>query len=113
MIRIKIPIPEKVSLNKIYAGQHWSKRKELAEVFHRSLIEYRNVKIEEYPLDVSYIFTFKDKTLDCSNTALMAKLLEDGLVAWGVIKGDEIEYIQSVTLISQKGGADEVEIILT
>lgn len=111
-MNIKIPLPEKVSTNAIYAGLHWSKRRRLADLYHNSLIEFRNKPMEHYPVDVTYIFRFKGKLLDCSNLSYMAKLLEDGLRHWKILKDDTPEYVQSVTLLSQKGSRDEVEIVI-
>ncbi len=112
-MNIKIPIPQKVSTNEIYAGVHWRKRQQLAELYHMSLIEYRNKKIFDYPVDVTYIFSFKGKLLDCDNCSYMSKLLKDGLRKWNIIEDDNPSFVQSVTLISQKGKKDEVEIVLT
>lgn len=113
MINIKMPLPEKVSTNDIYAGVHWSKRKLLANTYHLSLIEHRSFKVKDYPVDITYIFSFKGKLLDCDNCSYMAKLLKDGLRAWEIIEDDSPQFVQSVTLISQKGKKDEVEIIIT
>lgn len=111
-MRIHIPLPEKVSTNAIYAGLHWSKRKKLADLYHASLIEYRNKPINKYPVDVTYIFRFKGRLLDCDNCSYMAKLLKDGLRHWKIIEDDTPEFVQSVTLLSQKGSKDEVEILI-
>lgn len=109
---IKIPLPEKVSTNDIYSGMHWSKRKKLADLYHQCLIEHRNKRIADYPIDVTFIFSFKGTALDCTNVSYMAKLLEDGMKAYKIITDDSPKFVQSVTLISQKGQRDEVEIIL-
>lgn len=113
MITIKIPIPEKVSTNNIYAGSHWTKRKRLADLYHESLIEHRKIRVKEYPVSISYIFTFKSKPLDCDNCGYMGKLLKDGLRKWKVIEDDSPEYVQSCTFISRKGDTDQVEIVIS
>lgn len=112
MLTIKIPLPEKVSTNQIYAGKHWAVRKKLADLYHESLIEYRNKRITDYPAEITFIFTYKNKPLDCLNTSYSAKLLEDGLRKWEIIEDDNPDFISSVTLISKKGTIDEVEIII-
>lgn len=113
-MNIKIPLPEKVSTNEIYAGVHWRKRQKLADLYHHSLIEYRLLHhTQKYPVDITYIFRFKGRLLDCDNCSYMAKLLKDGLRKWKIIEDDSPEFVQSVTLISQKGKKDEVEIIVT
>lgn len=111
-MNIKIPLPQKVSTNEIYSGMHWTKRKKLADLYHQSLIEYRNERVINYPIDVTYVFKFKGRVLDCSNCSYMQKLLEDGFRHWKIIEDDTTRYIQSITLYSQKGKRDEVEIIL-
>lgn len=114
MINIKIPIPEKVTSNKIYDGStHWTKRKKLADLYHLSTIEYRNNKITEYPIDISFIFSFKGRALDVDNCTFMVKMLIDSLRKWNIITDDSPEYIASITIYSQKGTKDEVEIIIT
>lgn len=111
-MNIKILLPQKVSTNDIYAGTHWKKRQALADLFHGSLIEHRLLRVTEYPVDISYIFNFKGKLLDCDNCAYMAKLLKDGMRHWKIIEDDDPRFVQSVTLYSQKGKRDEVEIII-
>ncbi len=109
-----MPIPEKVSANSIYSqSMHWSKRKKLADLYHRSLLPYRNIKSDlEYPVDVSYDFTFKNKPLDCSNCGLMAKLIEDGLVQYKILRGDTPSDVGFINISSKKGTKDEVEITI-
>lgn len=113
MINIKIPLPEKVSTNQIYSGVHWSKRNKLASMYHMSLIEHRMLRAKDYPVDITYIFSFKGKLLDADNCGYMAKLLKDGLRGYGIIEDDNPKFVASVTLISQKGKKDEVEIVIT
>jgi hypothetical protein len=113
MINLKFPIPQKISGNSIYAGMHWSKRKKLADLYHTYMMPYRKNIVKDYPVDISYIFTFKSKPLDTSNCFLMLKFLEDGMVKNGIITNDSPEYVQSTTVYSQKGERDEVEITIT
>jgi len=112
-MKIKIPLPQKISTNKIYAGTHWATRKKQADLYHESLIEYRNEKITEYPVDINYIFSFKGKTLDTTNCSYMVKMLEDGLVKSGVLEDDDPKHVSFTGIYSQKGKKDEVEIIIT
>ena len=107
---IKIPIPQKVSTNSIYAGLHWTKRKEHADLYHNYFLEYRNQPIEDYPVDITYIFNFKGKVLDTTNCTYMAKLIEDGLVKNGIIEDDDPKHVSFTGIYSQKGSKDEVEI---
>jgi len=111
-LEILIPIPEKVSLNQIYAGMHWRQRSELAELYHMSLLEYRNQSVKKYPVSITYIFTFRRNALDSSNCAFMAKMIEDALVQMGVLVDDTPKYVESTTLYSVKGTEDTVKIII-
>lgn len=107
-----IPLPEKISANKIYAGIHWATRRKHAALFHQELLPYRGkmVRKKEYPVDLVFIFTFKKQPLDCSNCFYMAKLLEDGLVAHGIITDDKPAFVGSVSIHSSRGKEDQVTI---
>jgi|TARA_Y100000034_G_C6727335_1_gene322038 hypothetical protein len=108
---IKFPIPKKVSTNVIYGGIHWTKRKELADLYHNYLLpEKGKHKIKEFPVDITYIFRFKGKVLDCSNTTYMAKMLEDALVGIKLLPDDNPDYVSSIQIYSTKGDEDMVEI---
>jgi hypothetical protein len=107
---IVVDIPEKVSTNAIYAGMHWAKRKRLADLYHRALIEHRLTRIPT-PANLTFTFTFKGKLLDCTNVAFMAKLLEDGMVQWGILPGDAPDQVASVKLRVLKGTKDTVSIL--
>jgi|TARA_R100001530_G_scaffold21901_2_gene18000 hypothetical protein len=110
-MKIEIPIPKKVSTNKIYAGTHWTKRKELADLFHQYLLPEKNKhKIKEFPVEITYIFRFKGKLLDCSNCTFMAKMLEDALVGIGLLPDDNPDYVSSIQIYSTDGYEDMVEI---
>lgn len=113
MIDITFPIPEKVSMNKIYAGFHWSKRKKLADLYHSYMLAFRKEKVVSYPVDITYEYTFKSKPLDSLNCALVSKMIEDGMVGCGILKGDDPVHVRSSTLSSKKGDRDEVHIIIT
>lgn len=103
-IILEITIPEKVSLNKIYAGMHWRKRQELADIYHS---EFLGIKVppiseSEYPVRIRYDFHFVSKPLDTLNCGMMAKMLEDGLVAAKVLKDDATEYVREAVIVSRK-----------
>ena len=101
MIQYKIPITGvKISTNKIYAGVHWSKRKQIkddvsgyAMAFCRPIQE-----IESYPVEIRYRFLFRTRPLDTLNTAYMSKMFEDSLVSLGVIKDDTPRYVARAVL---------------
>jgi|SRR5262245_36887731 hypothetical protein len=106
---ITLDIPEKVSSNAAYAGMHWSKRKELADLYHPALIEHRGEQWKT-PLHLTFTFSFKGKLLDCSNCFLMAKCLEDSLVINGIIPDDTPAIVAGITIYVAKGNKDTVAI---
>lgn len=109
-MNIKIPIPEKISTNKIYSGLHWATRKRHADLYHKSLIEFKGQKVKTYPVEITYIFNFKSKPLDTTNCTYMVKMLEDGLIQNGIIENDSPEYVSFTGIYSQKADEDLIEI---
>ena len=109
---ILLALPEKVSTNAVYSGMHWSKRKDLADLYHLSLYPHRKVQTKEYPVEITYRFRFKGRALDTTNCTFMAKLIEDGLVANAIIKNDDPEHVYASHIYSTKGRKDEVEITI-
>lgn len=107
-----MPIPQKISSNATYAGLHWAKRKKIADLYHQSLLPFRNMKVKEYPVDITYVFTFKGNPLDSSNTSLMGKLLEDGMVRCGILEDDDWRHVSFSGYHTQKGDEDKVEIYI-
>lgn len=116
-MNIKFAMPKKISTNTIYAGTHWAKRKAQADLYHEYIQAVAHEKqiapIEEYPIDIEYIFTFKGKPLDTTNATYMAKLCEDGLVKSGIIEDDDPEHVQYTGIYCQNGDEDLIEIIVT
>jgi len=100
MIRIE-NLP-KISLNKWYAGTHWTARKKIKDAY-KKLIKH---KVEDGEYDVEYTFYFKSRPLDATNTIAMAKMIEDI-----IFKNDSYKKIKSVTLKSRKSKNDYVEIV--
>lgn len=91
-IHYRIPLRGlKVSTNKIYAGEHWTKRKQLKD----SLISVAGYfcrpvqRIESYPVEISYRFIFGTRALDTLNCAYMAKMFEDALRSFEILKDDD------------------------
>jgi hypothetical protein len=100
MIRIE-NLP-KISLNKWYAGTHWTARKKIKDAY-KKLIKH---KVEDGVYDVEYTFYFKSRPLDATNTIAMAKMIEDI-----IFENDSYKKIKSVTLKSRKSKNDYVEIV--
>lgn len=110
--KIAIVLPKKVSANVIYAGKHWTFRAKIKEVYLRDTIEFKNLKKVKEKCDLRFDFYFKGKTLDSSNCLYMAKMLEDCLVHYKILKNDTIEFVEDFTVKSQKGTADKVIITI-
>ena len=99
----KIPLEidsKKWSLNKIYAGVHWSVRakdKEYIRQLVRSAIGIR--KPYEKPVLIKMAF---NSGLDVSNHAYLFKMIEDALVKCKLINDDTDKYVKSITMEKQK-----------
>jgi len=110
-MKLVLPLPEKISTNTIYAGKHWRTRARHKERYLADTVEWKNLTpITEYPVEITYIFRFKGRLLDTTNVAYMAKVVEDCLVAHGVLSNDSPQYVGATHLYSEKGARDEVEI---
>lgn len=101
MIHFLVPLRGiKCSTNTIYAGIHWSKRKEIkdgiasvAGAFCRPV-----QKIQSYPVQIYYRFLFGTRPLDTLNTTFMAKCFEDAFRALGILKDDSPKYVAKTIL---------------
>ena len=115
-MKFTILIPEKVSLNKIYAGIHFRERASHKEEYQWAVLAAKVPKYEgAFPIAMHYHFRLKGSRLDVSNHAYMLKMVEDGLVACGVLPDDTPEFVGEVRITSEhlaKGGSDEVEVTL-
>ena len=115
MIRYEILLPDKLSLNKWYAGTHWSKRRKMADEFHWVVAAMRkecDLKPRLFPVRMTYKFYFQGRALDTSNCAAMVKLLEDGFVKAGVLPGDGPAYVREITIINGGGGAGDNHVVI-
>lgn len=66
-----------------------------------------------FPVHMHYHFRLHGTRLDISNHAYMLKMIEDGLVAGGVLPGDEPKYVAGISITSEKDQADEVDVTIT
>jgi len=109
-----IPIPEKVSLNKIYAGIHFRERMRHKEEYQYAVLYAKIAPYSGlYPIHVHYHFKLRGSRLDIDNHVYMSKMVADALVACGVLAGDEQEYINGITITAEKApktGRDEVTV---
>lgn len=119
MNKLELEIIDKVpSINQIYSGMHWGKRKALADEKHWLIKAevMKKVKSFQPPLfkraSVSYIIHFKSNVRrDWDN--LFLKLYNDGLVQSGIIPDDDSEHLILNNLTIKKGQKiDKLVIIL-
>jgi hypothetical protein len=107
-----VPIPEKVSLNKIYAGIHFSKRSEHKDAYYLSVLSARVPRYTgSYPVAMHYHFRLHGTRLDISNHAYMLKMTEDALVHTKIIEEDDPKYVRQITVTADKAGKDEEETV--
>lgn len=113
-MKFTVPIPEKISLNKIYAGVHWTVRSRHKDAFRGAVMASKPKKYTGlFPVIIYYHFRLQGKLLDSTNLSYMAKLVEDGLVHNGVIPDDSQKYVKSFMPTTEKigkGEYDEVDI---
>lgn len=107
-------VPEKVSSNKAYSGfKHWSVRNKLKDLYHASLLPYRNkIKVAKFPVKITYDFEWSGRILDTTNQFFMIKMLEDGMVGIGLLPDDTPEFVHETTSRSRKGKEDVVTIFI-
>ena len=109
MIEIILKGLPKHSLNKIYSGVHWLKRKKDKDVY--SLLiknQFKGVLTSDKVYSVQYTFYFKSKPLDVSNTVYMLKMIEDV-----IFQDDTYKIIPELTIKSLKAKEDLVKIVIT
>lgn len=109
MQKIEITIPDyrAVSWNKLYAGQHWSKRTEmklLAKALVREQLDPNQQPFQE-PVDISIIAVYKHHPVDSDNVC--DKILIDALKDF-VIVDDDIAYVRRVCTEARIGMSDFV-----
>lgn len=113
-MKLTIPIPDKVSLNAIYAGVHFRTRASHKEKYHWAVLASKPKPYTgDFPVQVAYHFRLHGRQLDISNHAYMLKMVEDGLVHAGVLPDDTPQYVASITVTSEKDKADEVDVTIT
>lgn len=100
----------KISLNKFYAGLHWTKRKQIKDAYNliiKSQCKYVFPKDKVYK--VEYQFNFKTRPLDASNACGgMVKLIEDIL-----FEDDKWDIVTQITVSSKKNTTEFVKILIT
>ena len=96
----------KISLNKWYAGMHWTKRKKIKDNY--TLIvknQFNKTLPKTNTYNTEYHFTFKSRALDASNCVAMVKMIEDI-----IFENDSYKIVKSILITSNKGLEDSVTI---
>lgn len=99
----------KHSVNEIYAGKHWTKRKKDKDKY-KLLIksQFKEVLSKDNSYTVEYNFYFKGRALDVSNTVYMLKMIEDV-----IFEDDTYKIVQELKITSSKAKEDYIEINIT
>lgn len=109
---LTIPIPEKVSLNRIYAGVHFTTRAEHKEDWYYSVLEAKPQRYQgEYPVEMHYHFKTSGSPLDISNHAYMLKMCEDALVHCKVLPDDTQQYVGWLSTSAEKVKNGEPQLV--
>ncbi|MCS4162760.1 hypothetical protein GGP94_003208 [Salinibacter ruber] len=98
---LTIEVPGKPpSLNAFYSGMHWSKRKKTRDTWHeKTALHAPDVSVKEYPVAVECVVLWgSGRRYDAENLAAGSKLITDGLVEAGVLRGDGPKDIRRVSL---------------
>ena len=113
-MQFTIPVPEKISLNKIYSGVHFRKRSAQKSMFQLAVLAASpDIYTGTFPVHMTYHFRMHGKAIDISNYGYLVKLLEDGLVQADVIPDDSQKYVAGITITSEKAQTSEVDITIT
>ena len=100
-ITLVLPGEVPMSWNRIYAGGHWSIRRDEAERVHmlvRSVIDPDQPPFETQ-VDIEMHVYFENRRLQQDASNIAAKFYEDGLIGW-VIENDSPRYVRSVKTMS-------------
>tara|TARA_R110000765_G_scaffold401016_2_gene496302 strand:- start:3227 stop:3622 length:396 start_codon:yes stop_codon:yes gene_type:complete len=96
----------KISLNKWYAGMHWTKRKKIKDNYTQIVSsQFSKILSKDRTYQVEYHFTFKSRPLDASNCVAMVKMIEDI-----IFETDSYKVVTELVITSSKGLEDKVQI---
>ena len=97
---IPLTITKELSLNQIYAGVHWNKRKDQKDaicLLTKNALGGKTVKFDA-PVCIEMSFCSR---LDVSNHAYLFKMIEDTLRGLKIIKDDTDKYVKKVIMSKQ------------
>lgn len=95
-VLIPLKIDSKISLNKIYAGIHWSIRKRDKDYIRVLVRNCLSLPIVTFEKPVKLTVEYNSK-LDVSNHGYILKMIEDALVSNKVIINDTKKYVREIT----------------
>lgn len=95
--------------NKIWAGVHWAKRKQIADTWH--VLFYDALRTVDIPRPLPnrgepyqiHCTLFCKRRRDADNGWVGLKLFQDTLVKYGYLPDDNSDYINDCILTSKKG----------
>lgn len=85
-----------ISLNKFFAGKHWTIRNKIKDQFHilfGGLLNKKYKKVDKYHVSLVY-----NSRLDPTNTIILIKIAEDYLRHIDVLTDDTKKYCKQVTI---------------
>lgn len=113
-MKFTVEIPEKVSLNKIYAGIHFRERAEHKDQYYFAVLAANIPRyLGPYPVHMHYHFRVPGKKLDISNHAYMLKMVEDALVHANIIEEDNQKYVTGISISAEKDTDTAVDVTIT
>jgi predicted nuclease of restriction endonuclease-like RecB superfamily len=86
-----------VSLNKFFAGKHWTIRNKIKDQFHvlfGQLLSKKYNMVDKYSVTLEY-----NSRLDPTNTIILIKIAEDYLRHINILTDDTKKYCKKVTII--------------
>ena len=97
---IPLTITKELSLNQIYAGVHWNKRKDQKDAICLLTKNALGGKAVKFDAPVCIEMSFCSR-LDVSNHAYLFKMIEDVLKELKIIKDDTDKYVKRVAMSKQ------------
>ena len=86
------------STNAIYAGQHWSRRQQAKDEAREVVLAHVSTEPFSDPVALQFVPVIGKggRARDLSNYSYGIKLIEDSLVASGILVDDTDRYVQSI-----------------
>lgn len=101
VFRVPLKITSALSLNKIYSGIFWAKRKkqkdDIKTLVKIALRGKKKIKFDK-PVEIEMQFNSR---LDVSNHAYIFKMIEDAIKERGIIEDDTDKYVKKCVMRKQ------------